>query len=203
MNRYFVASLVIALSVLDLGITAGAALAGPRDDVLSASQRCAGIADNRRWLDCYYGAAQSMRAALGLPPAPANQTALVPPANAYIPPPASTPAYGLGAQRAAAAPSGPPPMPRHTSGFLGSMLGGGKPVVADLRMSSYDFNRDGRFTATLSDGEVWKQSDGDDARADWRAPASSYVVNVYGGALGTFNLVVGDSGTLFKVKRIK
>src|SRR6201999_2725887 len=55
------------------------ALAGPRDDVLFGVSRCGGIADDRTWLDCVYGAAQPMRSKLGLPPAPTSQQALVPP----------------------------------------------------------------------------------------------------------------------------
>jgi hypothetical protein len=41
----------------------------PRADVIAGSSRCDGIPDNRTWLDCYYGAAQPLRAQLGLPPA--------------------------------------------------------------------------------------------------------------------------------------
>ncbi len=47
----------------------GPAQARPRDDALSGAFRCAAIADSRAWLDCYYGAAQPVRAALGMPPA--------------------------------------------------------------------------------------------------------------------------------------
>jgi len=56
-----------------------AAHAGPRDDVKSASARCDGIGDDHTWLNCYYGAAQPVRAELGLPPAPDSQLSLVPP----------------------------------------------------------------------------------------------------------------------------
>src|SRR5471032_906737 len=67
-----------------------AALADPtRDEVMSGAARCEGIADNRSWLDCFYGSAQPMRGALGLPPAPPAQTRLVPPPGAaYFRPPA-------------------------------------------------------------------------------------------------------------------
>src|SRR3569833_1119609 len=60
------------------------AAARPRDDVMSGAYRCAAIGDSRQWLDCYYGAAQPARAALGMPPAPPAQVALVsrPPAGA-------------------------------------------------------------------------------------------------------------------------
>jgi hypothetical protein len=59
------------------------AQARPRDEVMSGAYRCAAIGDSRTWLDCYYGAAQPARAALGLKPAPAAQVALVsaPPAG--------------------------------------------------------------------------------------------------------------------------
>src|SRR2546429_3639304 len=45
---------------------AAPAQARPRDDALSGAIRCGVVADSRQWLDCYYGAAQPMRAALGL-----------------------------------------------------------------------------------------------------------------------------------------
>lgn len=45
----------------------GRAQARARDDVLAGAFRCGVIADSRTWLNCYYGAAQPVRAALGLP----------------------------------------------------------------------------------------------------------------------------------------
>jgi hypothetical protein len=52
------------------------AQARPRDDVLSGAFRCAVLADSRAWLDCYYGAAQPVRAALNMPAALAAQIKL-------------------------------------------------------------------------------------------------------------------------------
>jgi len=59
------------------------AAARPRDDALAGAFRCAVIGDARAWLDCYYGAAQPVRAGLGLAPATAAQVklALAPPAG--------------------------------------------------------------------------------------------------------------------------
>jgi hypothetical protein len=51
--------------------------ARPRDEVMSGAFRCAPISDSRKWLDCYYGAAQPARAALGMQPAPDAQVRLV------------------------------------------------------------------------------------------------------------------------------
>jgi hypothetical protein len=64
-------------------LTALPAAARPRDDALAGAFRCAVIGDARQWLDCYYGAAQPVRAGLGLAPATAAQVklALAPPAG--------------------------------------------------------------------------------------------------------------------------
>lgn len=78
---------------LSLGILAGllladAARARPRDDVMSGAFRCAAIGDSRTWLDCYYGAAQPVRAGLGMKPVPPAQARLV------AQPPSGTPTPG-------------------------------------------------------------------------------------------------------------
>lgn len=62
--------------VLLLLLGARPAAARPQDEVLSGAFKCAAIADLRTWLDCYYGAAQPQRAALGLAPVPAAQARL-------------------------------------------------------------------------------------------------------------------------------
>lgn len=49
-----------------------------RDDILENAKRCNAIADDKGWLDCYYGVAQPMRAKLGLVPAPQAQQKLLP-----------------------------------------------------------------------------------------------------------------------------
>jgi hypothetical protein len=76
----------LSLWFLSLGSLLLAALpaeARPRDDALAGAFRCAVIGDARAWLDCYYGAAQPVRAGLGLAPAMAAQVklALAPPAG--------------------------------------------------------------------------------------------------------------------------
>src|SRR5215469_2760644 len=79
--------LLLVLAAL-CGFFVGPALAQSdpvRDDVLANVERCAGITDNRVWLNCFYGAAQPMRAQLGLPAAPESQVALA--KNPPVPPP--------------------------------------------------------------------------------------------------------------------
>jgi hypothetical protein len=70
-------ALLLLILSIGLFLTASApASARPRDDAMAGAYRCAGIASARVWLDCYYGAAQPVRAALGLAPAPAGQVGL-------------------------------------------------------------------------------------------------------------------------------
>ena len=95
-------------------------------------------------------------------------------------------------------------MPRRASGGLfGSILGNSKPVVANLRMASYTVNRAGKFNITLGDGQVWEQLPGDLNEVKWKKPASSYVVSVYEGALGTYNLRVSGDSHSYKARRVR
>jgi hypothetical protein len=233
-----------------VSLLASPAFADPRSDVMAGAQRCAGIADNRTWLDCFYGAAQPMRAILGLPPAPVNQQRLVPPAlgapvysapsppvyaapsyaapPAYAPPVytppavytppnqpayAAPPSYGVGAQAYNPSPvapavqngagAAPPPLPRRRgTGFFGTIFGDSRPVVSNQRMESWTTGRGGRFVVTLADGQIWQQDDGDENTPRWRGAANRFVVNIYEGALGTYNMSVSDDSTLYKVHRV-
>ena len=206
-------SCALLLGLVGLSALAGPALADARQDVLSATQRCSGIADDRTWLDCYYGAAQPMRAQLGLPAAPAAQIRLVPQgalaAPTYVPQPvynapAPVPAYGGQTRPETSATAAPPPMPRSRSGgFFSSLFGSGKPIVANVRMRSFTKDKTGRVSVTLADGEVWELDEADDNnQPNWRGAASRYVVNIYEGALRSYNMEVSDDSHLYKVHRV-
>ena len=163
-----------------LPLTAGPALAGPRDDVMSASARCAAITDDRSWLDCYYGAAQPMRAQLGLVPAPAAQIAKVPAGQTRAAPrPAPQ----------AAAPAGP--------GLLDGLFGGGTGIV---KMASYRFDAHGKFTVTLGNGQVWEQLASDVNIAHWREDPSKYRISVVE-RYGRTELTVDNDGQIYQVRQ--
>ena len=165
-----------------LPLMAAPALAGPRDDVMSASARCAGITDDRAWLDCYYGAAQPMRAQLGLAPAPASQIARVPAAqNRAAPRPAP--------QASAAAPA--------RTGMLDGLLGGGTGIV---KMASYRFDAHGKFTVTLGNGQVWEQLATDLNTAHWREDPSKYRISVVE-RYGRIELTVDNDGQIYQVRQ--
>ncbi len=173
------AGLLVAAGWLLTPISADAA---PRDDVKDGVSRCDGIADDHAWLDCFYGAAQPMRARLGLAPAPEFQTRMVP-----------APSPG-------AAPRAPAPVT--SSGFLSGVVGGDD-IEARQHMTAYNFDRAGLFTVTLADGSVWQQLSNDGIRAGWRGAASGYVVTVSQGALGATSLAIAGTGVRYKVKRVR
>ena len=176
-------TIVMALSGL-LVAPAIAASDPTRDDVMANVSRCSGITDNHVWLNCFYGAAQPMRAQLGLPAAPDSQVSLV-----------------------KNAPVTPPPMKSDSGGWLGigNLFGSSNAFENNsgtTRLAAYSFGKDGVFTATLADGEVWRQSPYDDLRAHWNGQPASYTVVVTSDMMGSHTMhVQGDND--YRVMRIK
>src|ERR1700709_871719 len=136
--RFLVVGLVL--------LTQGAVAEPARDEVMSGAVRCAGIADNRVWLDCFYGSAQPMRSLLNLPPAPNAQIKLVPPLGA--------------AYQSSDSPRSAPQAERPRS-FFAELLGSTKPVATDMPMASYKFGRNGTFTVALKNGQTYRQEESD------------------------------------------
>jgi hypothetical protein len=174
----------VLLGALFLTGMAGLVQASPRDDMLAGMSRCAAISDDRTYLDCIYGAAQPMRAELGLPPAPASQTRLVP---------AASPAT-------AALKPAPPPDQR---GVLDRIFASGTVVAPPQAMKSYSLDAGGHFTVTLTNGQVWRQAEGDTNLAHWNRSASDYAAMVETGAAGDFNMEVTGEVGLYKVTRVR
>lgn len=176
--------LVLAGLVLS---TQGAWCEPTRDEVMSGAARCAGITDNRIWLDCFYGSAQPMRALLGLAPAPPAQLKLVPPPGAvYVSPEASRNA----------------PPAQKSRGFFADILGSSKPVADNVPMANYKFGRDGKFIVVLKNGQTYRQEESDLAVARWNRPASSYLVTVTGAADKFLLKVKDEPGIVFHVRRV-
>jgi hypothetical protein len=173
------------LAALAIPVLVSPVRAEPRDDVIQGAVRCAAIADDRTWLDCFYGAAQLMRAKLGLPPAPGAQQNLVPAAIPGAPEPVLTPAK---------------------PGFFGRIINristphDQKPEPV-TRMASYRFNSAGYFTVSLANGETWRQSSGETALAHWRDKPASYSVTIQPGQLGLATMKVGNHES-YEVERV-
>ena len=193
----FISTLVLLFAGL-LTISAPAMADPARDDVMTNLQRCAGFTDNRVWLNCYYGAAQPMRASLGLTPAPDAQVSLVGTAPVPAPPP-------MNATASTAQSSGS--SGGWFSGVTGMFNTSSVPADSDfsagaMKLVSYSYGKDGLFTATLADGEVWTQSPYDDLRAHWSGQAANYTVMVSADMLGSHTMrVKGDHD--YRVIRVK
>ena len=164
------------------------AIAGTREDVMAAMQRCSAMPDDRTWLDCTYGAQQMMRAKLGLPPAPAYQQRLVPPA------PSSAPLARIGTGQLASTPP-----PTHRRGSFWQVLGGSAPPVAVSSVSSVTYDDRGAFIATLENGQVWRQSDADEMPKPHLRVGIK--VTIMPGALWSYNLRSEDNPHSYKVER--
>jgi hypothetical protein len=191
----------VAFLAIACGLAPLPALADPREDVVNGLARCAVLTDDRQWLDCYYGAAQPMRAQLGLSPAPQAQIQLLQQVE-------RPPAYGAAVAPQPRLPStvaratvrtGPPPPPKRSGLFD---LWGGSDVINNAPVKSYQVGRDG-FTVTLPDGQVWQQTDADRNPANWHDDAGSMRVTITQAAMHTFNLVMNDQNQHYKVKRVR
>jgi hypothetical protein len=184
---------ILAAAVLGGALAPSLAFADTREDVVEGLTRCAALTDDRQWLDCYYGAAQPMRAWLGLSPAPQAQLKLL----SVQPKPSALPATVT----RAAVRTGPPPKPK-ASGIFDVF--GGDDVVNNAPISTYEVTRNG-FTVTLPDGQVWRQTDEDATKSpvQWREPAASMRVTISQGAMHSFNLVMNEENQHHKVTRIR
>jgi hypothetical protein len=206
------------------------AMARPRDEVMINVYRCAAQASTRVWLDCYYGAAQPQRAALGLAPAPPAQVALVTNSPAPGVPQdlavrdavivAASRCGSVAAERpwldcyyAAANPArsllglAPVAVPASATALPPTRTGHGgmfdkQRIKGSGRMASYKFDSNGFFTVVLDNGEVWRQIDGDTTMAHWFKKPETYVVTVTSGALGSSNMRVTGDPHSYKVRRV-
>jgi len=183
---------VLAIAVVGMHGVANPAVADSRDSVLAAAARCSTITDPRMWLDCYYGAAQPMRAFLGLPPAPVAQTRLVPDASSVA---LAHPAEGITA-------STPPQVSQDSSGGILKAIRGGDTLINKMPVASYAFDKRGIFTITLSNGEIWQQLANDGVLAHWSGPASRYLVTIKEGFFGSHNLEDQIDHGRYKVRRV-
>jgi hypothetical protein len=201
--------LFVALGLCSLAVPAFTtpAWAAPREDVIYGISRCGTIADDRTWLDCIYGAAQPMRAKLGLPPAPASQQALVP----------AIPAGQTAAMAAQSASNGVRVLTPDEAEYFSEYTKLSAVPRAVMRLftpkeqkpedpttlTSYKFDAAGYFLVTLANGETWRQDNSDTKHARWNKPASSYTAQILpsGGSLTGRKLKVGQE--IFQVNQVQ
>jgi hypothetical protein len=192
-----------SLALPALTMPAGAA---PREDVIYSISRCGSIADDRTWLDCVYGAAQPMRAKLGLPPAPASQQALVPP----------MPKGQTAASAAMMNSNGIRPLTAEEADDFAAYTRLSTVPRAVLKLftpteqeaeppttlKSYKFDAAGYFLVTLANGETWRQDNSDIRYAHWSKPAGTYAAQILPTSAQTGRILKVGNET-FKVNRIQ
>jgi hypothetical protein len=203
-------------------LLAGGAMADPRDDALSAVQRCSGVSDKGQRLACYDSAAVRVPGALRAPPGAAAPLSV---ASAPAPVFASAPASDV-----------PPPVRhvRRSNGFLDKLFGDGGPnrapqtTVAEFgsesianggthaypqamdndtldaisgRLASYDLSS-GFLVATLDNGQVWKQVSGEPlGHLTYAAP--QYVATISRGGSGAYVMKINRLGRSLLVRRLR
>lgn len=216
--------------VLLAGVMPAGAAPRVRDAVMAGAFRCAPAGEARSWLDCYYGAAQAMRAALHLAPASPAQIALA--AN----PPAGEPGAAMARARdevmsqafhctgldddrqwldcfyAAAQPMRAflnlPAAPQARTMPMPPMRPAAPAAARDddhvvAALVTYNINAAGIFTVTLANGEVWRQISGDTAFAKFTKPAPSYRAVIQKGFFGSYNMTIPGVPGLFRVLRVR
>jgi len=86
--------------------------------------------------------------------------------------------------------------------FLSAVIGNTKPLADNMPMTAYGFDRNGKFTVTMTDGHVWQQAASDIKLAKWNRPAATYKVDITNGSSPElYNMRV--RGEMFKVTRVK
>lgn len=153
-----------------------------RDATMTEAARCAGVSEDRLWLDCFYAASNPVRAMLALPPLGAS------------------PILASNAPQPAAAPQRPQ-RPQRARSFLPGLFGQ-TVIEVRARMVRYSFDAHSKFTITLDNGQTWRQLEGDSGVAGWRGPADRYLVTISNGALGSHNLTAEGTSGMFKVQRV-
>ncbi|MEY4965422.1 MAG: hypothetical protein RL274_1005 [Pseudomonadota bacterium] len=77
------------------------------------------------------------------------------------------------------------------------ILTGSAPPVAVSALASVQYNSQGAFVATLQNGQVWRQVNALGERAPLKVGAR---VTITPGAMGSYNLKVGDTSHTYKVE---
>jgi hypothetical protein len=202
---------ILVLAVMALAPTA--AQAGPRDDVIDTLVKCADLSDKMARADCFDAATPQLRAVA--PP----QTGLEQPLPATAPPPiASAPsaaaAFPTPPAEAEAAPSSDTSWMSTLNPFSGGapdkpapdqmafQAFGREILPVTIGVTEYHVFRDGSFSVTLDNGQIWREHDRDYDTPPFSTEEKN-VVTIDRGMLGGFNLVLKGKPKIYKVVRAK
>jgi len=185
----------MGVAILPAGAVAEGSLAGQL-------LQCMGIFEAVGRLSCYDRVAHSANAQGAVAPQPVVPAAPSAPA-ASAPPILAVPRY-------AGSPLTAPQSQMRPEQFGSENLKtpavpAGQPTrlnAISAAISAYSFTPKGRFILTLSNGQVWRQIEGDVSIPNFREKAARSVT-ISRGVLGSYNLTFSDQAGRFKVARVQ
>jgi hypothetical protein len=85
------------------------------------------------------------------------------------------------------------------------MFGDNAPIVRNVPMQSVTMDRQGAFTVTLADGQVWAQLAEDHIYhpARWGQAGPDKLVTIAPGPMHTFSMTVSGQSRAYKVRRLR
>ena len=195
--KYVGAAIIAAFVILP-----AVASAGPSDELIAGMAKCAAVADNTARLACYDGLAPQLKAAQSQPPPPPPETAdnrpWYDPGRIF----GTSPSQQTRPEQFGAESLAPPPPPPPKPGEAPPPPAPEAIESISSKVTDFALNPFGRFVVFLENGQIWRQIEGDTARAHFRKNGGETVA-ISRGLLGSYNLVINDTGTAFKVRRIK
>ncbi len=196
MNLRVLGGLAVAI------VWATSGFAATRDDVLQALGKCAAVSNDKARLACYDALAPHVKEVLATPPqeltggrAPTKQE--------------QESWFGFDLSGLfGASPSQQTTPQQFGSDQLPSTHAKEEVAIHEVEsisagVTDYAYTPFGKFIVFLSNGQVWRQEEGDADHANFRKTATDNKVTIVRGALGSYNLKINDSDRVFKVDRIK
>ncbi|HEX2591911.1 MAG TPA: hypothetical protein VHL34_10480 [Rhizomicrobium sp.] len=197
----------ITLGLVLLATLATPAVAGARDDLLQAINKCAGVADNTERLACYDALKPQVTAAIAEPP-PQQVAEAAPPGGKEN----GSSWFGLdNLFSGKAAPQTKPEqfgsdqLPKEQAVKLMP------PAIAaaeeldsiSATLTDYATNSTGHYIVFLDNGQTWQQAEADIYMPHLRKKAGDNKVVITRGMMGTYEMKVNDANRVYKVRRIK
>ena len=191
-----------AIPVTTIGLLAalsGAALAGPREDVLEALGKCSVVTDDKARLTCYDAISPRLRDALNTPPE-----------NLSRPPTKEEEKSWFGFNldglfgTSAAAQTTPEKFGADQMASTQAQVQAGHEEVDSISagVTDYSMTPFGKFIVFLDNGQVWRQIPGDTEPARF-SKSGKNTVTIERGALGSYNMHIDDGVKTYKVTRVK
>jgi hypothetical protein len=190
------------------------------DDVIAAIGKCAVLTDDTARLACYDKIAEQTKTVATPPQAPPQAALPAPLAAAPAPTAAAAPPvtkkdeeswFGIadwfGSDKVSPAAQSTPQQFGSENLPPPPAAPGARPPLEPLdhiaaTVSDFAYNPYGRFVVFLDNGQIWQQLQADTGQARFSKKTKDQVT-IARGALGSYNLIIGDHSALYKVKRIK